>query len=52
MDKEALLDIIKKALDRMTPEERVDFIYCVRTMYCQHCGYFTDGEWCQCENDE
>jgi len=49
-----LNELAHKVLDQLqkaTYDQRVDFLYTLRSTYCPYCGD-PDGLSCQCSNDE
>lgn len=53
MNEDQLITEVRELLHRMTPEQRVEFIFNLGDGYCYNCGAKEDGgRRCQCENDE
>lgn len=51
---EVTIDILVEVvnfLEKCTAEQRVDFLYRIRQLYCIYCGNEIDGI-CYCTNDE
>lgn len=51
VDLMVLLSETKAILEKMTPEERVDFFGYISQDYCRFCGYKIEGI-CNCTNDK
>ena len=49
---ERVEDRVKRHLQTLTPDQRVEFLQSIGETFCLHCGEERHGRTCHCTNDE